>query len=67
MICAFGLITGSGKSRYRKLERRVISDIQLPIRYQVRCAASSQVSIGDGDQIGDLLPAGLVYPEPTEF
>ena len=65
MIRPLGLVPRRRQRRRRKLQRRVIGDIELPVGHQLRRAACPQVSIGDREQIGDFPPACLVRLQPT--
>jgi hypothetical protein len=60
VIRALGGEAGSGKCGGGKLERGVVSNVESSIRYQARCTARLQVSIGDGEEIGDFLTTCLV-------
>ena len=65
MIGPLRLITRGGKSGRGKLQRGIVGDIESPVGYQVGGLGSLNITIGDGEQVGDLLPACLVLLEPT--
>jgi hypothetical protein len=49
------------------LKSRVVRNIELPIRSQIRRLTVFQIPIGDGEQVGDFLLAGLVLLDPSEL
>ena len=67
MIGALGSIPGGRQRGGGQLKRAVIRDIELPVGAQGRRLAVLQISIGDGEEIGHLQPAGLMVLEPSEL
>lgn len=67
VVAPFGLKPGRGQRRGRELESRVVGNIELPVVHQAGGLARRQVTICDGEQIGDLRAARLVLLEPAEL
>ena len=67
MVAALGSIPGGSQRSGGKLEGRVICNVELPVGNQVRSLAGLQISIGDGEEVGDFLPTRLVLLEPSEL
>ena len=67
MVAALSVVPSDGQSSGGKLEGCVIRNVELPIGNQIRRLAGLQISIGDGEEVGDLLPTCLVLLEPPEF
>lgn len=67
MIGAISPVTGGRQRGRRQLKSRVVRNIELPIRSQIRRLTVFQIPIGDGEQVGDFLLAGLVLLDPSEL
>jgi len=67
MVVARGIVPGGSQRSGGKLESRVVCNVELPIGNQIRRLAGLQVPIGDGEEVGDFLPACLVLLEPSEL
>jgi hypothetical protein len=66
VVHALGSEAGRRQRGGRELEGPIIRNVELPIGTHVGRSARLQVSIGDGEQVGDFLAAGLVFLEPPE-
>ena len=67
MLGTRGLISCCRESSGRKLQRRIVGNVELPIGNEPQRAACLKVPIGDGQQVGDFLAGRFVLPHPTEF
>ncbi len=66
VVAPLGLKSGRGQRCSRELESRIVGNIEFPVVHQGSGLTGLQVTICDGEQIGDLLAARLVLLEPAE-
>jgi len=64
---SLGSITFRGQRKRGELKRRVVRDAEAPIGAQPIDRRVLEVSINDGEQVGDLFGAALVFREPPVF
>lgn len=65
VVRAFSLISCGSECGRGELQRGIVSNVKAPIADEARSLGGSEVTIGDGEQIRDFLPACLVLLEPS--
>lgn len=64
VIRSLSLISSGSKCGRRKLQRGIVGNVKAPVVDKAGGPGGSDVTNGDGEQIVDFLPAGLVLLEP---
>ena len=62
-----GLIAAGRQSCDRALQRGIVGDRQAGVIAKAFGLAIAKITVGHAEQVGDLLPAGLVRPDPLGF
>ncbi len=67
MVCAFCFVSCNCQCGCRKLQSRIVGDVEAPIVMQPRGLTSGNIAISDGEEAGYLRAACFVLFEPAVF
>lgn len=65
MIHPFRLVSSCGQSGGRDLKRGVVSDVEAPVVVKTGSPSGGYITVGDGDEISDLVGRRLVRLQPS--